>query len=537
MGTAEHSTRDRAILAATAAGVILFVAIATDVLLRLLSRALDDPQISPFLAHRGTWLVVVVLIAVWLVPRAASTVEDLLHTEEPSPDKRPIEYEDRQIETSPQSDDAAAPDVATHSSMDDGSELVEIVKLEPTTLPKLGARLTRLACLPEPDVVKIIDLALSSAIARHASDVHLEPGSTGIGVKFRIEGTLHDVVQLPTAIHSHLINRLKVMSQLPSFDRGAPHDGRIFAKVVGRQFDIRVSFMPTIAGEKVVLRILESSRRRFDLDKLGLSRKLAPAYCDILTKPQGNIFVTGPTGSGKTTTMYASLRFIKSVSKGMVNIVTIEDPVEYAVPDFSQTQVSEETGLTFAKGLRTILRQDPDVIMVGEIRDRETAEVALQAGLTGHLMLTTVHADSAAGVFSRLINMGIEPFLLASSAAAVLSQRLVRELCPGCQRPTPLSPSESRLLQDAGVNLGHDATFYAASGCDNCFQSGYIGRTLLAQLMPNSEPLQQAIIAKMPTGELNRIATEQGMNSLLENGIAKALQGKTTVAEVLRVTR
>jgi general secretion pathway protein E len=416
-------------------------------------------------------------------------------------------------------------------------EFMELSVQQPLSLAGLSRQLTRLAHESEPDMVQIIDRTLSAAIDRHASDVHIEPGTTGISIRFRIEGTLIDVVQLPLVLQAHLINRLKVMSQLPSFDRGTPHDGRIFATIAGRQFDIRVSFMPTISGEKVVLRILESTERLLDLESLGLTRKLLPKYTDILTRPQGNIFVTGPTGSGKTTTMYASLQFIKSASRGMINIVTIEDPVEYAIPDFSQTQVSEDTGLTFAKGLRTILRQDPDVIMVGEIRDLETAETALQAGLTGHLMLTTVHADSAAGVVSRLINMGIEPFLLASSTTAVLAQRLVRKLCPHCQQPAPLSSSEARILAEAGVNIGHDASFYTPTGCEACAKTGYIGRTLLAQLMSNSEELQQAIIRKEPSSELNRIATEQGMESLLENGISKAIVGTTTVAEVLRVTR
>ncbi|MCP4901389.1 MAG: type II/IV secretion system protein [bacterium] len=537
MSADRHLSRNRLVRTAIAACVTILIAIAVDLLLKAIARWLQDPQLSHLFAHRGTWVVVTGFIVVWLALRSGEVWSTIVSRNDESADRDDISYKTRRIRTSSTTDEPVALDEAHHTEREDGSELVEFATPEPTTLAKLSAELTRLACAADPDMVRIIDRTLSSAIARHASDVHIEPGSTGIGIRFRIEGTLIDVVQLPATLQSHLINRLKVMSQLPSFDRGTPHDGRIFAKIAGRQFDIRVSFMPTIAGEKVVLRLLESSGKRFDLEQLGLSKKLAPAYCDALTRPQGNIFVTGPTGSGKTTTMYASLRFIKSASKSMVNIVTIEDPVEYAIPDFSQTQVSEETGLTFAKGLRTILRQDPDVIMVGEIRDRETAEVALQAGMTGHLMLTTVHADSAAGVFSRLINMGIEPFLLASSAAAVLSQRLVRQLCPSCQRPTDLAPSESRLLGDAGIHLGHDATFYSAPGCDNCFHTGYVGRTLLAQLMLNSEALQQAIINKMPTGELTRIATEEGMTSLLENGIAKALQGTTTIAEVLRVTR
>jgi general secretion pathway protein E len=294
--------------------------------------------------------------------------------------------------------------------------------------------------------------------------------------------------------------------------------------------------MPTIHGEKVALRLFETEGDRFNIDNLGLPQKRLTEYCDLLTRPKGIIFVTGPTGSGKTTTMYASLRYIKSSSQSMVNIVTIEDPVAYAMPDFSQTQVNEDVGLSFAKGLRTLLRKDPDVIMLGEIRDSETAQIALQAGLTGHLLLTTGHADSTAGVFNRLMNMGIEPFLLASATSAVISQRLVRRLCPACRKPTPLSDRQKMALRHAGIDLS-EGLFYTSNGCDECFKTGFRGRTIIGELLSMSEELQQAVIAKKATAELARIARQEGMQSLLEAGLSKALTGITSVAEVLRVAR
>jgi type II secretory ATPase GspE/PulE/Tfp pilus assembly ATPase PilB-like protein len=327
------------------------------------------------------------------------------------------------------------------------------------------------------------------------------------------------------------------MSNLPPFERATPQDGRIFAQVGKQDVDIRVSFLPTIHGEKSVLRILETKGDQFDLENLGMSPHIANEYRRLLTQPQGIIFVTGPTGSGKTTTMYASLRYIKTNSKGMVNIVSIEDPVEFAMSGFSQTQVNEDAGLTFAKGLRTILRQDPDVIMVGEIRDLETAQIAMQAGLTGHLMLTTVHSDSTTGVFSRLINMGIEPFLLASSASAVLSQRLVRTLCPACRESTGLTDAEAKYLGEAGLDVISDVVFYTSRGCTECFGSGFRGRSLIAELLPVTDQIHHLITAKTPATDVGRVAREAGMKTMLENGLAKAINGVTSIGEVLRVTR
>jgi general secretion pathway protein E len=416
----------------------------------------------------------------------------------------------------------------------DGELLPSIGTATSGTAPKPAAPAVT---APLEQTVPLIDRTLSDAIARGASDVHFEPAADHICVRFRVDGTLVEITRLPVEAHRSLINRLKVMSRLSTFEHSKPQDGRVFAQIRGRSYDLRISFLPTIHGEKAALRIFHTDLDRFDLDLLGLSPPLRRSFCELLARPQGIVFVTGPTGSGKTTTMYASLRHIKASSQDMTNIVTIEDPVELMIPELSQTQVNEAVGLTFAKGLRTILRQDPDVIMLGEIRDTETAQVALQAGLTGHLMLTTVHADSSPGVFSRLINMGIEPFLLASAAAGVLSQRLVRTLCPHCRKVTPLTESELHLLDLSEMDLADAGRFYTATGCGECLGTGYRGRTLLAELMPVSEPLKQAIIAKVPAGELMRIARAHGMQTLLENGISRALNGITSLAEVLRVAR
>lgn len=407
-----------------------------------------------------------------------------------------------------------------------------------TTLEGLSRELARMGRHPDPEKIKpLIDRVLSRAIALHASDVHFEPAGSSLMIRFRIDGTLVDAARLPIKMHRNLFNRLKVMSNLTPFERAVPQDGRVVAKIAGRAFDIRISFLPTINGEKSVLRILESDAATFDVTRLGFSKRLLADYCDLLTRPQGIIFVTGPTGSGKTTTMYASLNYIKAGSDSTINIVAIEDPVEYVMAGFSQTQVNEEIGLSFSKGLRTILRQDPDVIMVGEIRDLETAQVALQAGLTGHLMLTTVHAESTVGVFTRLVNMGIEPFQLASAATGVLSLRLVRRLCEQCRQVVPLTPRERSLLGEVGMDLTEGAQFYSAAGCDVCLGTGFSGRSLIAELLTVKEEMRGAIINNEPAGELARHAREAGMTTLLEDGLRKAIAGTTSVAEVLRVTR
>jgi general secretion pathway protein E len=497
--------------------VVLLVAGTTKPLLVLLAGALPA-DLAKLVGGQIAWLVVSALTALAVAPRAVDSWKSFLL-------KRAREEKSQRDKVAwGEPDEQGCREVLFDDSVTSQS------------LPELGIELKRMSRHDNAEVVPIIDRALSQALVQHASDVHFEPGPGDLGLRFRIDGTLIDIARLPRSLHRTLINRLKVMSNLPPFEHDVPQDGRIFAKISGRSLDIRVSFMPTIHGEKVALRLFETAGERFDLASLGLPKKMLEEYYDLLTRPRGIIFVTGPTGSGKTTTMYASLRYIKSTSQSMVNIVTIEDPVEYAMPDFAQTQVNEDVGLDFAKGLRTLLRQDPDVIMLGEIRDVETAQTALQAGLTGHLLLTTVHADSTAGVFSRLMNMGIEPFLLASATSAVFSQRLVRRLCPSCRKETPLSDRQKMTMRQAGIDLS-EGLFYTSPGCSECFNTGFQGRTIITELLGMSDELQQAIIAKSSTSELTRIARQAGMQTLLETGLSKALTGITSVAEVLRVAR
>ncbi len=442
-----------------------------------------------------------IFLALWLVPAAINQWQIWMAPRVlPEPEPTPTEHEkdfDRPI---------------------DGF----VVLSEPTrqSLSVFARELSATAHEDDADVVLLIDRILSQAIGLHASDVHFEPGALGVDLKLRIDGTLVNITRFPRKLHSVVVNRLKVLSSLPHFERETPQDGRIFAEIMGEGFDIRSSFLPTIHGDKAALRIFETGGHRFDLSKLGFSKTMLATYVDILDRPQGIVFVTGPTGSGKTTTMYASLRHIKDKSAGMVNIATLEDPVEYALPDFSQTQVHKSGGLTFAVGLRTVLRQDPDVIMVGEIRDLETAEVALQAGLTGHMMLTTVHADSTAGVFNRLVNMGCEPFLLSSASIGVLSQRLVRRLCEHCRHPSATTEHERRLMQQAGLDVSNDAVFFVGGGCHKCFGSGFRGRIPLGEIMPVTEAVKEAIINKLPPSEMEKIAVE----SRYENPLRRRAQ-------------
>jgi general secretion pathway protein E len=514
----QRASSSTAALVVVGVVTVAVVAAAITAAFDLLAGSVGGP-ITGWLGEPLVRIGAIAVVSLWLVPVIA-TVWRNLTAPRVHPDPEDEREHDRRRET------GGAP-----------GGLITLSDPTPQSLAAFARELSAAANADDADVVLLLDRTLSQAIALHASDVHFEPGSTAVEVRFRIDGSLVNVAHLPRPLHSSLVNRLKVLSDLRHFERDTPQDGRIFAEIMGESYDIRSSFLPTIHGEKAALRIFETGGQRFELRELGFSKRLLDTYLDVLGRPQGIVFVTGPTGSGKTTTMYASLRSIKAASKGMVNIATLEDPVEYALPDFSQTQVRKNAGLTFAVGLRTILRQDPDVIMVGEIRDLETAQVALQAGLTGHMMLTTVHSDSTAGVFSRLVNMGCEPFLLASSSIGVLSQRLVRRLCEGCRQPCATTGRERRLLELAGLGLSDDAVFYVGSGCGRCFGSGFRGRVPIGELMVIDEEIKEAIINKRPTGEIERIAVERGMRTLLEDGLAKALVGTTSVAEVLRVTR
>lgn len=399
-------------------------------------------------------------------------------------------------------------------------------------LVELGRHLRGMAKRPEPDIIAFMDLLMEGAMRVGASDVHIHPLEEGTRIAFRVHGMLEQVIVFPREHHPRLVNRVKVLARLPLYQLDKPQDGHFPLTSQDGPADIRVSILPTNHGEAVALRIARSGVRLPQLSALGFPETLLERYQQILALPQGLILVAGATGSGKTTSLYASLGHIQASRGQLTRIATIEDPIEFDVPLFAQTQVNAEQGLTFANGLRAVLRQDPNVIMVGEIRDPETARTAIQAGLSGHLLLSTIHANSAAGAFNRLIEMGVEPFLLASATAATLSQRLVRGLCPHCRVEQPLTPEEAVRLDAAGIARG---TFYGPVGCERCDGSGYLGRTAIYEMLAVTPAIRDAINAKVPSARIQELAAREGMVPLLAAGVERARTGATTLREVFRV--
>jgi general secretion pathway protein E len=376
-------------------------------------------------------------------------------------------------------------------------------------------------------IIRLINALLTEAVKQHASDIHIETFERRLIVRFRVDGVLREVVQPKRELAPLLVSRIKVMAKLDIAEKRVPQDGRISLRVGGREIDIRVSTMPSNAGERVVLRLLDKEAGRLTLNALGMPATLRKQLTDLLLRPHGILLVTGPTGSGKTTTLYAGLSEINDQTR---NILTVEDPVEYNIEGIGQTQVNVKADMTFARGLRAMLRQDPDVVMVGEIRDRETAEIAVQASLTGHLVLSTLHTNTAVGALTRLRDMGIEPFLLASSLIGVLAQRLVRVLCPHCKAPHKASPMEAAFL---GLK---DGQTYNAVGCDQCNQTGYKGRTGIYELLTVDEKVRQMIHAEA-TEETIVQAIRPTTRSIRDDGIRRVRDGETTLEEVLRVTQ
>jgi len=380
-------------------------------------------------------------------------------------------------------------------------------------------------------IVKLSNLIVSEGIKRRASDIHIEPTAKHVNVRYRIDGMLTKGIQVPNWLQLPLISRIKVISGMDIAERRKPQDGRISVRYAQRKIDLRVSTLLTNFGEKVVIRILDSKTSSHDLTRLGISAENLKLYRMLIRQPQGWILVTGPTGSGKTTTLYASLNAMKDVTK---NIVTVEDPIEYQLEGINQVQVNPKAGLTFASGLRSILRQDPNVILVGEIRDAETANIAMQASETGHLVLSTLHTNDSISTVNRLLNLGISPDLVASNLLAVVAQRLVRKICPQCK--TEYVP-EAQELQNIGIYNGQNPAFvaYKGIGCPTCKQTGYYGQIGIYELFAPNDRLQ-AEIAKGPTKQaLKRLAVEAGMKTMLENAIEKIRQGITTIEEVARV--
>lgn len=382
-------------------------------------------------------------------------------------------------------------------------------------------------------IIRLVNRILFQAVRDRASDIHIEPMEEELVVRFRIDGVLYPILKPPKRLQPAITSRVKIMANMNIAEKRLPQDGRIRVRIAGRDIDIRASSLPTAHGERLVLRILDRSQVVLDLESLGIESDTLVKWRKLIQRPYGIILVTGPTGSGKTTTLYASLSEINSPDK---NILTIEDPVEYQLKGVGQMNVNPKIDLTFASGLRTILRQDPDVILVGEIRDLETAEIAVQASLTGHLVFSTLHTNDAPGALTRLVDMGVEPFLVASSLLAVSGQRLVRQVCRHCAQPVI---PEDEALRELGITRKqlHDGVVYEGKGCDHCYGTGYRGRVAINELMLISETVRQMIMQNKDSATVRKVAVREGMRGLREDGARKVIRGITTIAEVLRVTQ
>lgn len=381
-------------------------------------------------------------------------------------------------------------------------------------------------------VVKLVNFILTDAISKGASDVHIEAYEKVFRVRYRIDGILYEIMQLPMRHRAALISRLKIMAELDIAERRLPQDGRIKLKIKGRDIDLRVSILPTMFGQKIVTRILDKGSFMLDITKLGFESKALKDFQEAISAPYGMILVTGPTGSGKTTTLYTALNSLNSVG---VNIITAEDPIEYNFMGINQVQMKEEIGLNFATALRSFLRQDPDIIMVGEIRDYETAEIAVKAALTGHLVLSTLHTNDAPSTINRLLNMGIEPFLVASSTLLIMAQRLVRKICQNCKEEEKI-PSQT--LTDIGFSKDEAETIrcYRGRGCEVCNNTGYKGRTAIYEVMPMRDEIKKTILEGASAIEIKRMAVKFGMKTLRMSGLTKIKEGVSSMEEVVRVT-
>jgi len=392
------------------------------------------------------------------------------------------------------------------------------------------ARITQV--VEEAPIVKYVNLLITQAISDRASDIHIEPGESELRVRYRIDGVLHDVMRSPRSIQSGVISRLKIMADMDIAERRIPQDGRLSVSGQMGKVDLRVATLPTVWGEKVVMRILDNSTARLDLSDLGFTPANYDRYSASFTKPYGMILVTGPTGSGKSTTLYATLNI---VSTPQLNVITVEDPVEYRLPGVNQVQVNTKAGLTFAAALRSILRSDPDIVLIGEVRDGETAQIAVEAALTGHLVLTTLHTNDAPSAVTRLTEMGIEPFLVGSAVDCVLAQRLARRLCGKCKEPYQPGAAD---LAAVGFPWTPDQplpTLYRPVGCPACARTGYKGRLALHEVMSVGEQIERLAVARASSTEIGQLARSEGMLGLREDGMTKVAEGVTSIDEILRV--
>ncbi|MBS1113276.1 MAG: putative ral secretion pathway protein (Type traffic warden ATPase) [Nitrospirae bacterium] len=380
----------------------------------------------------------------------------------------------------------------------------------------------------EKGIIQLVNLLMSNAVKDRASDIHVEPGELSVRVRYRIDGLLYEKETLPARMYSAVTSRIKLLSQMNIAERRLPQDGRINVTVAGKAIDIRVSTIPTIYGESIVMRLLDKETSFITLEEIGFDRTLLDIYEDVIKKPYGMILITGPTGSGKSTTLYASLAEINSLDK---KIITVEEPVEYLMQGITQIQVRPKIGLTFANGLRHIVRQDPDVIMVGEIRDMETASIGIHASLTGHLLFSTLHTNDAPGAITRLMDMGVENYLVASTLICVMAQRLVRRICQHCKVKQDVSEDILRKFNSSVKEV------WAGSGCEYCSGTGYRGRVGIFEVLPVGEDIRELIMARATVKEIKDKAIALGMRTLREDGIEKVKRGVTTIDEVLRVTQ
>ena len=419
-------------------------------------------------------------------------------------------------------------DAQKQNEADADAETIEAVKegMEEVNLDQLASS------SGEAPVIKLANLIIVQAIKDRASDIHLEPFEKNMRLRYRVDGVLMDATPPPKQMQLALTSRFKIMSSLDIAERRLPQDGRMRVRVSGKDFDLRVSVMPTVHGEKIVLRVLDKSNLTASIDKLGLDPDTFKQVKAAIDAPHGLILVTGPTGSGKTTTLYSALNELNSP---IYNIVTVEDPVEFQVPGINQVPTKKEIGLTFANALRSILRQDPDIIMIGEIRDTETAEIAIEAALTGHQVLSTMHCNDAPGAIARLDDMGIAPFLISSSVILSCAQRLMRRICSHCREPVTYPP---KMFEDLGIDpaIFSGVQLYRGRGCDRCKNSGYAGRMAIIEAMTITDQIRKLIIARANTRELGKVAISQGMRTLRMVGLDRAREGVSTLEQVLLIT-
>jgi type II secretory ATPase GspE/PulE/Tfp pilus assembly ATPase PilB-like protein len=415
-------------------------------------------------------------------------------------------------------------DEALRDAAEEGVEMVQELGISEVDLDKAAHR------TDEAPVIRIVNLILAQALKEKASDIHIEPFERSLKLRYRVDGNLVEASAPPKSLQQPVTSRIKILSGLDIAERRLPQDGRFRIRVSNKEVDLRVSVLPTIYGEKIVIRLLDKSALSGTIDNLGMDEQTLTKFRKAIDAPHGMILVTGPTGSGKTTTLYTILR---ELNNPQYNIVTVEDPIEYQLTGINQVAVRSEIGLGFAEALRSILRQDPDIVMIGEIRDNETADIAVKAALTGHQVLSTLHTNDAAGAITRLDDMGIEPFLIASSVLLTCAQRLVRRACPNCREE--YRPEPEMFQRFEGLDL-ENAVFYRGAGCDRCKHRGYMGRAAIIEVLPVSEPIRRLIIKRASANVIKNQAVSEGMKTLRVAGIDKAREAVTTLEEVWSVT-